>query len=656
MLRSSRIALIHGTLVVFAAAIVVRAAVVQLWQGGQWRGRAERQHFASTRIPAPRGDIADARGVPLARSREMVRLAVAPRELRSPAALARSLAGLGVPRPWIARATDTRRVWVALPGLYPPADAAPVTAMRGVYTDAATERFYTAREAIRRITGWVDADDRPVGGIELALDSLLRGRDGRVTLSRDAHGRRFLSPGDSDVAAVRGDAVELTISQTLQEIAAQALADAVTRTRASGGDIVILDPRTGEIRAMASQRIGSAAFGNTAISEPFEPGSTLKPLFVSQLLMRHLARPTDVVNTEHGVYRLDGRTITDVHRTAQLSLTDVIRYSSNIGIVKFVSRMTQRQEFETLRDFGFGTPTGVVIPGEASGMLRAPVEWSKQSPASLAMGYEVSVTPLQLATAYAAIANGGTLMAPAVVREIRSPDGSVLYHHEPVVVRRLMTPEVAAEVRSMMVGVVEGGTGREAAMGRFVLAGKSGTARRTGRHGRYVAGAYTASFVGLFPAQDPQYVIFVKLDDPQSTIYGGTAAAPVSKIVLQAALAARDAALDRRELAARESLSTVTDSSAAQLSAATVDTAHLAPDDGTVPVTLDLPLSRAKAPPAALRAVPDVHGMPLRSAVRALHAAGFRVLPAGWGAAASTSPAAGSLLRAGTLVRLATAP
>ncbi|HEY9450314.1 MAG TPA: penicillin-binding transpeptidase domain-containing protein, partial [Gemmatimonadaceae bacterium] len=405
MPRPTRIVLVHASLVVFAIALMVRAAQVQLWQHSQWVARAERQHFVSATLPAPRGNIYDVRGVPLAMSREMVRLSVAPREVANRRALSRALGTLGVSRSYIARATDTHRAWVTLPGSYLSEDAARVTSLRGVYTEPVVERVYTERKATRRVVGWMGSSggtgESRGGGLELTLDSLLRGVDGSTTLARDSRGRKLAPPEDDEVAPIAGDAVTLTINQELQEISQRALAQAIERTRAEGGDIVIIDPHDGGIRAMASERVGDRTFGSPVVSEPFEPGSTVKPLFASSLLMRQLATPTDSVNTENGTYKLEGRTIRDEHEAPALSLADVIKYSSNIGIVKFVSRLSPREEFETLRDFGFGMPTGIAFPGEASGMLRAPATWSRQSAASLAMGYEVSVTPLQLAAAYA---------------------------------------------------------------------------------------------------------------------------------------------------------------------------------------------------------------------------------------------------------------
>jgi cell division protein FtsI (penicillin-binding protein 3) len=484
--------------------------------------------------------------------------------------------------------------------------------------------------------------------LELTLDSLLRG-EARVTrLARDSHGARIDAPDDETPEA--GDDVVLTINQSLQEISDRALADALVGTGADGGDIVIIDPHDGEIRAMASRRTDPRSSGSPAVSEPFEPGSTLKPVMASRLLQLHRAKPDEIMNTENGTYVMDGRTIHDEHKKPEMSLADVIRYSSNIGIVKFTSRFSEREKYEALRDFGFGMPTGLPYPAEAAGTLRLPKEWSKTSAASLAMGYEIAVTPLQLAAAYVPIANGGLLLEPALIREIRAPDGKVRYHHEPRVLRRVMDASVAAEVRRMLVGVVTSGTSTEAAMLNYEVGGKSGTSRRTiGKHG-YGAGKYTASFVSLFPAEAPQYVILVKLDNPKGDIFGGKTAAPVSKIVLQAALAASDAALDRGSLATRspgDSLEPLTDSSAHTTQAV---------DDDTLPsVVLSLAnMRRAPAPITTPRPVPDVRGLSARAAALALHRAGFRVDLNGLGTATSTAPAAGDVWAAGTLVHVST--
>jgi cell division protein FtsI (penicillin-binding protein 3) len=408
---------------------------------------------------------------------------------------------------------------------------------------------YAMPDGLRRLVGRVDARGTAVEGLELALDSVLRGRPGSQRVLRDASGRNFDSPSATLVSPTPGQAVVLTIDQDLQEIAERALGEAVSRLGATGGDVVVLDPHSGEVRALASRRADPRTTAATALTEPFEPGSTLKPFIAAGLLARGRVRARDVVDTREGTLTIEGRTVHDVHRGLdRMSLAQVLQWSSNVGIVRFAERLAPREQYETLRDFGFGAPTGAPYPSEAAGTLRPPARWSRQSAASLAMGYEIAVTPLQLAAAYATFANGGELLEPALVKEIRGPDGLLRYRHAKRVVRRVMPPVVADRVRSMLVDVVTGGTAVEADLTTFQLAGKTGTARRT-VGGRYATMQYYATFAGLFPADRPQFVIVVKLDSPKDVYYGGSTAAPVSRAVLEAALAARDAALDRRALA-----------------------------------------------------------------------------------------------------------
>lgn len=672
MIKNSRVGIIHLTLAAFALAVIGKAVKVQLVDGGAWAAQARNQHFLHRDLPALRGDILDAAGRTLAESRDMVQLAVAPQEVRSPHTVANALTRAGVDRKWIARATDSARKWVAIPDQFRAADVAALTAMRGVYTDPVVDRVYPGSEATRRIVGRVNASGEPLDGIELALDSLLRGHDGAAALVRDGSGRSFSSPTAPGVAPREGNTVVLTLNSDLQQIAEGALDDAVSKMGAEGGDIVILDPASGDVLAMASRRQNPLSTSATALTEPFEPGSTMKPLIAAALLTRGLVRTTDSVPTFGGELTINGRTIHDDREAGPqpqyLRLPDVIRRSSNVGIVQFAERLSAGQEYQALRDFGFGAPTEVAYPAESPGILRPPRTWSSQSANSMAMGYEIAVTPLQLATAYAAIANGGELLQPAIVKEVRAPDGTVLYEHTRRVVRRVMPPAVAAQVRQMLLGVVQDGTAVSADLATYLLGGKTGTPRRT-VNGRYAPHAYTPNFVGLFPGNAPQFVIVVKLDNPQGLYYSASTAAPLTKTILQAALAARDAALNRTQLM-RDVLPRTPDSTGGPLrlalGAGDGDSAAAIPAGSTAtreqaaavlaaappPVTIVLPARRAVPDSApAPRPVPAVDGLSLRAAVRALHDAGFRVQLVR-GAPAATVPAAGALAAAGTLVRL----
>ena len=673
MFRTDRAGLVHIALALFAIALVGRAAQVQLWQGAMWAARAQRQQFGASPSVAPRGPILDATETVLVESREAVQFSVAPREVRDRVALGRALTRAGVPAGWVARATDPREKWVVIPGDYPAADALPAMAIAGVHSQRTVDREPVGSEGMRRLLGRVAVSGGKTDGMELALDSVLRGDSGRQTYLRDARGGEFESPAAAGTPARAGNTVVLTLNHTLQEICERALGDAVDRLAASGGDIVVVDPHDGAILAMASRRRDPKSTALTALTEPFEPGSTVKPFIAAALLTLGRAKPSDVIDTHNGTFVLNGRTLHDEHKFPQLTLRDVIKYSSNIGISQFAERLSRGEEYQALRDVGFGMPTGLPYPAEASGTLQAPTDWSVQSPASLAIGYEVSVTPVQLAMAYASIANGGLLLEPALVREIRQSDGTVVYRHARRVVRRDMPERVADSVRAMLVGAVEAGTAVQADLSTFDVAGKTGTARRTVNK-KYSAHAYTASFVGLFPARDPQYVILVTLDNPNGDYFGGKTAAPVSKTVLEAAIAARDAALDRTVLASRDhpargaaavdvappvgaTAGATAGATVAAVTAPETSAADVAPAAPAPAVTLRVPLGPApnETTTAGARPVPDVAKLPLRGAVRALHEAGFRVTLVG-GPAGHTWPAAGSMVAQGTTVRLAGAP
>jgi len=653
MAAPNRVAIVHGVLVLFAVALVVRAAKVQIIDGKQWSERAKRQQFFTSSAPAPRGDILDAGGKPLVESRELVKIAVALPEVRDTAFAIRALRSSRLDATPVRAAIARKRRWVELPGLHDPARISSLVKLNGIHFTPVLQRVYAPSGGVRRIVGGLDGKGIPLDGIELGLDRVLRGDSAPVTLARNRDGRALETPDGWSNPPRPGSTVTLTINSGLQDICERELSVAVDSLGATGGDIVVMNPHTGEILAMATNRAGRSAWANTAITEPFEPGSTLKPFVAAALLTRGRARPDEIIPTFNGKLELDGRTIVDMHKAPRLSLADVIRFSSNVGIVQFGQRLTPREKFDTFRDLGFGMASGVPLPAESPGTLREPASWSRQTPASILLGYEIAVTPLQLVAAYAAIANGGELLEPHLVKEIRSPEGEVLYRAQPRTVRRVMSREIALAMREMLLAVVREGTATKADLETFAVAGKSGTARRTSLNAGYTAGNYTASFVGLFPAEDPQYVVLVKLDSPSGSRYaGGDIAAPVTRIVLRAALAARDAALDR------EGLLAAGESAAAPASRQrSADTSIKSAERVSEPVppssyVVHLPPKPKPAPAVRPpRMIPDVAGLTLRGAVRALHARGFqvRVVTA---ATMSTSPPAGAIAAAGSVVHL----
>jgi len=637
-----------ASLALTALLIVGRAVQLQGFEGDRWRAEAERQQQTRVPLPARRGAIYDRDGVPLALTRETFAVSIAPRELRDrDDAVRRLVRGLGLTRAEARRATDRARAWVVLPGRFSVEQRRGLGDVRGVYVERRLDRFYPQGDVGRAVLGGVAADGKAQGGIEQAMDSLLRGADGFSVLRRDAHGRKEASLSLPAVPPRDGDDVALTIDFDLQEIADAALAEQIRVTHAAGGDLILTDPRTGEILAAVSKRQASRDL--SAFIEPYEPGSTLKPFFVAGLLAGGRAALTDRVYAEQGSWTTpEGRVIQDVHPYAWLTLRDGLRVSSNIVMAKFSSRLPAPEQYGFLRDFGFGTATGVEYPVESAGRLPRPGRWSPVTPASLAMGYEVSVTPLQMAMAYGAIANGGVLMEPRLVREVRGADGGPVERRAPRPVRRVVPAQVAAALRDVLVEVVADGTATRASLSTFEVAGKTGTSRRTGANGRYVAGEYNSSFVGFFPAHSPQLVIYVKLDRPQGDYYGGLTAAPVTRATLQAILAARSPTLDRRALLGSR---TKPEPAAALATTATADAPAAEGREGTY-VFLDDRAPAASRVDAGPVPVPALTGLALRDGARRLHALGFHVRVQGGGAVKGTLPGAGAVLARGDTLTL----
>lgn len=625
-----RLRTVEAALLLALCALVARLAQVQLVRGAAYRQQAEAQRTEHVVLPAPHGAVYDRNGVTLALTQEVYHVGVAPRELADRERTVRRLVRqLGVPSQTVRR--RLARTYGYFHGPFTARQVEPLRGVAGVHLTSELVRFYPAAHLARAVLGRPAADGRPASGIERTLDSLLTGRPGSAVVLRDAQGRRYESPARRSAFPVPGHDVYLTLDAPLQEIAEQALADAVERFDAQGGEVVVLDPRSGELLAVAAVGTGGAPTAN-AFTSVFEPGSTAKVFAAAALLARGLATPMDLVYVERGQYRHGRRTIRDEHAHEWLTLRGVIEQSSNIGIVKLTEVLAPEAQYEMLRDFGFGTPTGVEYPAESPGILKRPDQWSGTTKASVAMGYEIAVTPLQLAQAYAAIANDGVLMRPTLVREVRAPDGRVVHRHRPEPVRRVVSPEIARALRDMLRGVVyRGGTGATAALTSYEVAGKTGTARRAGPGG-YLPGSYTASFASLFPAHDPQLVMVVKLDDPRHG-YARLTAAPLTRAVLEQALAARTSAIDPARLAA---------------AAAPVEH-EVALGTGSVPYIVEWPppVGREAGAP---RAVPDVAGLGLRAAARELHRAGLRVRVEGWGRVVHTDPRAGARVPVGTLV------
>lgn len=654
---TARIGLIQAMLALGFIAVIGRAAQLQVIEGGKWRALADSVRRERVVLPARRGGIYDRNGVQLAVTQEYFEVGIAPNELKSPAADGRAVAkALGIPAARVARDISTKK-WIALPGPYTGLQVQSLRDIKGVHLYGEFKRHYPAGSLARGVIGAFNADsNRGASGVEMALDSILTGKPGEAVMLLDRAGRRYDSPSRLASEPVPGGDVRLTLDAELQEIAERALDEAMQEYEAAGGDIVILDPRSGELLAIASRQTvdGQVLAGRASFfTDTYQPGSTAKLFTAGALLTLKRVTPTETVFAENGYWEMPvnskgaTRPIHDEHKNGDITLAQAVQASSNIGMAKFSTKLSPTEQFEAMRAFGFGSPTGVEYPSESRGKMFMPNLWDGYSKASIAMGYEFGVTPVQLAAAYGAIANDGILLTPSLVHEVRDPSGKVVYEHQPEPVRRAVPPEVAKTLRDYLKSVMErGGTAEASQMSNYSLAGKTGTARRSDSKG-YIAGSYTASFAAIFPADNPMLVVVVKIDDPKGARYhGGQTAAPVTRAMLEEALAARRSAIDRNKLLGSGSATLASATEApVQRDQAPVEEIDTREEIVALPFT-------DSTPPRSRTLVPVVKGTSLRRAANALHRRGFQVAIHGTGAAVRTTPAAGDSASTGSTITI----
>ncbi|NNM06328.1 MAG: penicillin-binding protein 2, partial [Gemmatimonadetes bacterium] len=489
--------------------ILARSASVQIVQGPHWAAAGQRQHETAVEIKARRGSILDRRENPLAESAGTIHVDVAPRELSPDArdgVVDLLSSELGLTRSTRRRISDPDRAWVEIHEGFPPRVKEALDTLRGVYLTQDWTRHFNYGELAQDVLGYI-RDDSGSGGIEGRFDEHLRGTAGEKIQARD--NLRNPIPGQTVQIKppVPGGDVILTLDRDLQEIGHEALASAIEETGARGGDLIVTVPETGEILSLVS--LGKDGPGNiSAITSPYEPGSTLKPFTVASILLHSVATLGDSVDGENGRWVAGGKLLTDVHPHGMMTLGDALKVSSNIGVAKVAEGLTPAQQFQMLRDFGFGAPTGIDLPAEGSGFLPRPSRWSRSTSSRLAIGYGISVTPLQMAMAYGALANGGKLMEPRIIKELRDNEGRTVFKSKPRVVREVISERLARDISDVLVDAVDDGTGSEAQLATYRVAGKSGTSRAN-EGGVYVDGHY-ASFACFVPVEDPQLVIFVK--------------------------------------------------------------------------------------------------------------------------------------------------
>jgi cell division protein FtsI (penicillin-binding protein 3) len=519
--------------------LIGRLAYLQIVRHAELGQMAERQYSRTVVLPARRGPIVDRRGASLATSTPAESLFAHPRGVGDPVRVAARLAPiLQVPeRELHAMLTSTRPfVWVRRK--LPPAVAEQVRALRepGLGFVPEPMRLYPNRELAAHIIGFEGADGG-LEGVERAFNTDLAGADGRVVVGRDALGRDVILQRIVQ-DPVPGAGVMLTLDKTIQYVAERELEAVYRRTGAKAAMAVAMDPRTGDVLAAAirptfnpnifAELPSRDVVRNRAITDPFEPGSTFKAIMAAAALEERVVRPEDRIYAENGAITIARATIHDWKRYGWLTFAEVLQNSSNVGSIKVGLALGSERYYRYMTAFGFGAPTGVGLSGESRGQLRDPRRWSALSLPTMSIGQEVSVTALQLVGAFGAIANGGVLMQPRVIRAFVDGEGREVRRIEPKAVRHVISRDTSRVLTRMLTNVVSAGTGRHAAIPGYDVAGKTGTAQKLDpATRRYSRAPGVLSFVGFAPADDPRFVMLVMLDEPKNEKWGSEAAAPV---------------------------------------------------------------------------------------------------------------------------------
>tara|TARA_B100000315_G_scaffold235312_1_gene250126 strand:+ start:5397 stop:7271 length:1875 start_codon:yes stop_codon:yes gene_type:complete len=419
--------------------------------------------------------------------------------------------------------------------------------LSGIYFSTEYKRFYPKMELASRTIGFAGMDNQGLSGIEYYFDDYLSHGGKWVRFQKDRRGRNVDLVGNETDHVPEGRNVVLTIDEVLQYHAFKAVKEKVIQKKAKRGIAIIMEPNTGEVLAMAeypsfnanlSKRYTLQQRKNRAVSDTFEPGSTFKIILASAALEEKVALPKDIFFCEEGVFDIGGILIHEANRKKYrwLTLTEIITKSSNIGAVKIARRLGESKFYEYIKKFGFGEITGINLPGEATGIVRDPSQWTKVSIGSMSIGQEVSSTPLQLVSAVSAIANGGYLIKPTIVKQAVH-EGKIIKSFSPEIVRKVLSPETVKIMKEILTRAVIYGTGKNAAIPGYSVGGKTGTAQKIDPDTkRYSANNYVASFVGFVPVENPKLTILVMIDEPRGIYWGGSVAAPVFREIAKKAL------------------------------------------------------------------------------------------------------------------------
>ncbi len=533
-------------LVLFIA-LISRAFQLQILSGKELKSIAQRQHMKTLQMLPERGIIFDRNGEKLAASVQMDSICADPSKIKKPQIFAAQLAELlDVDKALILKRLSGKKNFCWIARRVGPEQAKAIESLNNdaIFIVKEPQRLYPNGELAGQILGFVGTESNGLEGLETRYDRFLKGTPQKLVWARDAKGK-WLYPRVETVAMTKDTAhnIVLTIDSRIQYLMETQLKAAVQEKGAKGGYAIAMNPRTGEILALANQPTFDPNFfikaapghaKNKAIGDVFDPGSTFKPFLIAAALEEKVIRQNDRVFCENGNYRVADRVFHEAQRKRHGSLTirEVVKYSSNIGCVKVSEKLGKEKYYRYIRDFGFGAKTGIDLTGEAVGLLRPVSDWTRVDTSTIAFGQGISVTAIQLLTALSAIANNGVLMKPYIVRALVDKKGRVVEQFSPTIVRNVVSPATAKTMTSILTGVVqdEDGTGKNARIKHLMVAGKTGTSQKFDfSRGVYSSDRVRTSFMGFFPAENPQIAILVTLDEPQRDKWGGVAAAPVFK-------------------------------------------------------------------------------------------------------------------------------
>jgi cell division protein FtsI (penicillin-binding protein 3) len=668
-----RLLILAGFVLFWMTAVFGRVAYLQLFLHSDYLTRASKQQRHTIDIYPKRGVIFDRNMHPLAMSVPVQSAFVVPAEVKDRALASRLLSGvLGISAEDIREKMDSGPPFVWIKRKLPPvmSEAVESLNLRGVYLQEENQRYYPKRELGAHVLGFVDVDEKGLVGIEHEYDNLIRGKEEKIVVMEDGRQRWF---DGGEAQRDRGVNVVLTIDEKIQYVAEKELATAIEKTHAPAGTVIVQDPNTGAILALANwpkfnpnaaMDVPAERRENRAISQIYEPGSTFKLITLAAAFDQNLIRPDEVFNCENGSVTVAGHLIHDHKKYGMLTVADILANSSDVGAIKISLRLGSAKFYDYIKGFGFGAPTGVDLPWESRGLLNRLDHWGSYSIASVSMGQEVGVTPLQMITAVSAIANGGLLYKPHVVEEMRRGE-TILPLEGPSALtspKRVIRPETAATLRRLMEGVILHGTGKNARLDGWTAGGKTGTAQKIDPvSGRYSPTNVIASFSGFIPINNPSVTILVSIDSPGGYPHGGAdVAAPVFKRIAEQILpyldVPRDVPLSPQLVQTSfHKNSNANDDSLDDLSL--VDF-NAQPEAGTESPKAEAIKEKFRKSPEVLMSadeggdivVPDFSGKTMREVSEGCMRLGLNPVLVGTSIAVQQTPAAGAKVRRGTKV------